>query len=228
MNAAAVVQEVRRLRVKETVELLGDESFWLELRAIWEDAVTTSARTVFDQGIAAGRTVRPHRRRRKGWRGVVEIMTGRKAADFLDPDPVALDDTAGRVFASYMDHWWGQLETSTREGLRSAIEQAAADGSGTPGVIAAIEPLFGERRAQVIGVTETTRLFGRGAQATYQAAGVRAWVWQSDKDGSVCESCDALDGTEFSMEEEFDPDHPNCRCFPLPVVDESQDEGDGQ
>jgi SPP1 gp7 family putative phage head morphogenesis protein len=212
----AVIIEIRRRRAKDTVELLGDDALWAELRAIWEDVMRAPARELFDQGVEAAKRIKPRRRRHKGIRGILDRVFGQKATDFLDPDPDALETIAGDIFRTYMDGWWSQLERTTREGLRTAIEQAALDGTGTPGVIAAIEPLFGERRAQLIGVTETTRLFGRGAQATFRAAGLRTWVWQTDEDDNVCPECDELDGQEFSMEEEFDPAHPGCRCFPLP------------
>lgn len=222
----AVIIELRRRRAKDTIELLADEALWTELRQIWLDTVAPAAREIFDQGIEAAKRIRPRRRRRKGLRGLVDRLVSRKAPDFLDPPEDMLDNAAGDIFRSYMDGWWAQLERTTREGLRTAIEEAALNGTGTPGVVEAIAPLFGERRAQLIGVTETTRLFGRGAQATMTAAGVRTWIWQTDEDDRVCEECDALDGQEFSMEEPFDPAHPACRCFPLPSVDDGTDLGD--
>jgi SPP1 gp7 family putative phage head morphogenesis protein len=218
--SGAVILELRRRRAKDTIELLGDDALWTELRSIWLLAMTAPARELFDQGIEAAKRIRPRRKKRTGIRGVLfRIFAGRKAPDFLDPPADLLDNVAGEVFRSYMDTWWTQLERTTRDGLRTAIEDAALNGTGTPGVIAAIEPLFGEKRAQLIGVTETTRLFGRGAQATFTAAGVRTWVWQTDEDDSVCPICDDLDGQEFPMEDDFDPAHPGCRCFPLPTDD---------
>jgi SPP1 gp7 family putative phage head morphogenesis protein len=216
----AVIIEIRRRRAKDTIELLGDDALWAELQRIWESTVEPAARELFDQGIEAAKHIKPRRRRRTGIRGIIDRAFGHKATDFLDPDPDALETVAGDIFKTYMDQWWNQLERTTREGLRSAIEQAALDGSGTPGVIAAIEPLFGAARARLIGVTETTRLFGRGAQATFRASGLRTWVWQTDEDDRVCPECDELDGQEFPMEEEFDPAHPDCRCFPLPVQED--------
>jgi SPP1 gp7 family putative phage head morphogenesis protein len=216
----AVVLELRRRRAKDTIELLADDALWTELKGIWLEVMQGPARELFDQGVAAAKRIRPRRRRRTGLRGLLErIFISRKAPDFLDPPADLLDNVAGDIFRSYMDGWWQQLERTTRDGLRTAIEDAAMNGTGTPGVVAAIEPLFGERRAQLIGVTETTRLFGRGAQATMTAAGVRTWIWQTDEDDAVCPICDDLDGEEFAMEEPFDPAHPGCRCFPLPSDD---------
>lgn len=226
----AVIVELRTRRAKDTIEALSDEALWAELKAIMLEAVTPAMREIFDQGAAAARHIRPRRRRRRGLRALAARVFGQKAPDFLDPPDDIFDNVAGEIFRTYQDAWWAQLENTTREGLRTAIAAAAQDGTGTPGVIEAIEPLFGERRARLIGVTETTRLYGRGAQATFRASGLRSWMWQTDEDDRVCEECDALDGEEFSMDEEFDPAHPDCRCFPLPLVEDDAgaevDEGD--
>jgi SPP1 gp7 family putative phage head morphogenesis protein len=161
-------------------------------------------RSVFFEGVAMAQTI--------DVRGYVS----RK--DFLDPVASEIDDFAGMIFRNYVDDWWLQLEYTTREQLRAAIMRASIDGTGVKGVIKDIEPLFGEVRAKRIGVTETTRLFGRGALATYMATAMEGWEWQTVSDGRVCPVCIGRLGHQYPIEHPFDPAHVSCRCFPLPVL----------
>jgi SPP1 gp7 family putative phage head morphogenesis protein len=216
MTAEAVIYQ---RRVKSAAEVLIDQTFWDEQRAAWRDALEADARKIFDAGVTFARETKPQRRRRSAVKALVDVLFRRKARDFLDPVEDVLDNIAGNTFETYMDDWWAQLERTTRDALRQAIIDAAADGSGTRGVIDRIEPMFGEIRARRIGVTETTRLFGRGAIATYQASGIEMWVWQTSEDDHVCPECDDLDGQEFPINDIFDPAHVGCRCFPLAVVE---------
>lgn len=212
-----VVESVRRSAVKGAETALADGPFWYSLRKIWFEHMTPMAREIFDAGVDFARTVKP-RHRRHGLRGLTDRLFGRKA-DFLDPDPEVLDNIAGSIFETYMDDWWSQLERPMRDALRQAIQRAAESGGGTRQVIDEIAPWFGPERAQRIGVTETTRLFGQGAVATYQASGVQRWEWQTSEDDHVCPECEDLDGQQFDIDEIFDPAHVSCRCFPVAVIE---------
>lgn len=45
-------------------------------------------------------------------------------------------------------------------------------------------------------------------------------IWSTELDDAVCEDCEALEGTELSVEDFTDlcPLHSNCRCFATPVL----------
>lgn len=184
--------------------ILDDLEFWAEQKRIMLDACEPQMRFVFNEGVRLAMVID------------VPGYEGRK--DFLDPIASEIDDFASQVFRHYADDWWLRLEYTTREQLRAAIMRAGVEGTGVQGVINDIEPLFGDVRARRIGVTETTRLFGHGALATYKATSMEGWEWQTVTDGRVCPICIGRLGSQFPIDHPFDPAHVSCRCFPLPVL----------
>lgn len=121
----------------------------------------------------------------------------------------------------YLDEWWLQLQASTQEALREAVQLALAEGRGAAWVMDRIAPLFAPERVERIAVTETTRLMGGGAQETYRAVGYVGWQWRTVNDplvDPICASLQAQSSLEpFPMSRRFSPAHPNCRCFLAPV-----------
>lgn len=224
--ADQVLYHVRRAEFKAIETILDDDTFWADQKRLWLEEIGDDAREIFDAGAAAARKVKLYRPPRKGLRGLRDRVFPRTKANFLEPDESVVLDVADQVFATYTDEWWAQLEKTTRDGLRAAITRAAEEGTGVPGVISDITPLFGQARAERIGVTETTRLFGRGAQATYKASEIATWIWQTVEDDDVDEECQLLDGQEFPIDVDFDPAHVNCRCFPLAVQPDQSDQSD--
>lgn len=195
--------------LKGLESLLLDNAFWAEQKAEVLKRLEPTMRAIFDEGVEFAQSI--------------DVSTGVKAligfrADFLDPPEDLLNDIAGQTFRTYTDDWWAQLEHTTRERLRTAIINAAQNGTGSRGVVREIRPLFDAVRARRIGVTETTRLFGKGAIATYRATAVPEWIWRTVEDGHVCPTCESLGGTVFPVSQEFDPAHVTCRCFPSPVI----------
>lgn len=188
---------------RDISDVLNDHDFWAEQKRRTLAIVEPQMRFVFDEGVRLAKTI---------------DVPGYQAKDFLDPLPSEIDDFASQVFRHYVDDWWLQIEYTTREQLRAAIMRAAVDGTGVQGVIKDIEPLFGKVRAKRIGVTETTRLFGHGALATYKATGMEGWQWQTVTDGRVCPICIGRIGNQYPIDHPFDPAHVSCRCFPLPVL----------
>ena len=187
-------------------DLLNDADFWAEHKRLMLEVMEPKMRDIFDQGIAMAKTFN------------VPGYKPSNVRDFLDPLPGEIDDWAAHVFRNYVDDWWLQLEHTTREALRAALQRSALEGTGVQGVIRDIEPLFGRVRAERIGVTETTRLFGLGAQATYQATQMEGWEWQTVSDGRVCPICIGRAGKQYPITLNFAPAHVSCRCFPQPVL----------
>jgi hypothetical protein len=112
------------------------------------------------------------------------------------------------------------LTDSAAKGVVDAIVKARREGTGSPGVLREIEPLFSPERAARIAVTETTKLFGAGAQAVYDAQGVQFWLWSTVKDPWVCSRCAEREGHRYSVAlDDFEPLHVRCRCFPRPDHD---------
>ena len=120
---------------------------------------------------------------------------------------------------TFVNEWWLNLERSTREGLRKAIQSNIETGAPLRTLIKDIEPLFGKARAKMISATEVTRLYAEGNAAAYASAGVEEVEWRTVNDAAVDPICDALAGQRFPVgSAERPPAHPNCRCWLAPVV----------
>lgn len=187
-------------RRKALEDVLYDETFWADARAEVMKVALPIFREVFMEGAEVGAEVRPVKQ---------------KAALPFDPD--AINASADDVLANFTNTWWAQLDRTQREGLRKAIALARQEGTGVEGVLQGVRGLFSERRIMSIAVTETTRLFGLGALATYRAAGMDGWEWRTVADSRVDPICTGLAGEQYPIAYEFEPAHVSCRCFPVPV-----------
>jgi hypothetical protein len=104
---------------------------------------------------------------------------------------------------------------------RDSIDKAISRFFETPGqtradLEAMLAPDFGEVRASMIAVTETTRAASEGQQAIaaeLEAAGIHMTpIWNTLNDELVCPICGPKNGNEIA-DGEFPPSHVNCRCF---------------
>lgn len=143
-------------------------------------------------------------------------------ADFLRDNPrlaQALIERAAIDARRAVNEWWEQLEATTKAHLANAIDEQLELGVDVGAVVEAIEPLFGDMRAQRIAVTETTRAMGQAALATYEELGVEEWEWRTAEDPLVDRDCEerAEDGP-YPIYIDFEPAHPNCRCWPVPIM----------
>lgn len=179
-----------KLSQKVVQDVLTDPELWDEISAhLRQSLATTALRTVLG-GASAAESV-----------GVI--------ADFDILHPEAL-----YVVRTWLPAWWAQLETTTRAGLRSAIEMYVELGlgkRGLPDLINAIEPLFGPARAKRIAATETTRLFAEGNQmAAMQDDTIGGLMWLTAKDSLVCPICGPRHGLIYPKANPPDcPAHPN-------------------
>ena len=51
----------------------------------------------------------------------------------------------------------------------------------------------------------------------YQDVGVQKVKWVSEHDHKTCDVCSELDGAIFELKDAPDKQHPNCRCYLVPV-----------
>lgn len=87
----------------------------------------------------------------------------------------------------------------------------------------ALGKIFGEDRADNIGITETTKALSAGQidarDRIYNDTGLQMTaIWHTERDKRVCPICDPLDGTEEAVWTSKFPDgppspHPRCRCW---------------
>ena len=121
----------------------------------------------------------------------------------------------------------GITDTSQKyvsEAIQGWIETGAPLGD----LIEQLTPMFGPVRAEMIGVTETTRSFASGNQIAWKDSGVvDGQKWMTAEDELVCPICGDLDGQVVGLGETWQtedgpvdgpPAHVNCRCAIYPVV----------
>lgn len=73
-------------------------------------------------------------------------------------------------------------------------------------------------RAERIARSEIIRASAEGTKQGMREAGIERYIWLSARDNRVCETCRALDGKKFKVDDENAPipvrdSHPNCRCI---------------
>lgn len=146
------------------------------------------------------------------------------AKAFKDEGPTSLDQQiAQRALIDrvrLVNEWWSNIENSAQKQLAALLGPAHhPEGAfNVAEVIDGVTALFGPERAERIAVTETTRVMGQAAIATYELLGVDEWEWRTAEDGRVCPECeDMRDGGPYWVTDVFEPAHPRCRCWPVPL-----------
>jgi len=121
------------------------------------------------------------------------------------------------------------ISETTRDEIRDLVEEAMS-GEFDPDELATeiAHALGDDARAEVIARTESIQAANQGQLEAWNQAledgliGKHAKkVWVTTPDDKLCPICEALDGEEVGLDEEFDvegegveapPAHPNCRC----------------
>jgi len=124
---------------------------------------------------------------------------------------------------TWLPDWWATVEATTREAMREAMRTWVEQGlgkRGLPDLIGALEPLFGESRAERIASTESTRLFAQGNDLAYADDDtVAGWAWNTAADERVCPVCGPRHGHIWPKG--FGPAmpaHVRCRCWKSPAT----------
>lgn len=131
-----------------------------------------------------------------------------------------------------------QLDRTTR----ALVEEALYTYTSTPGMtrgdlVKLLEPAFGEPRANMIAVTEVTRIYSDATNAYQRLAaeyGVEMRrVWFTLRDQLVCPICGPLHGLPEedwpAQYRDGPPAHPHCRCgseLTVETVEEARARGE--
>lgn len=179
------------LSLKDIRDVLNDEDFWAEMRALVLAGALASARKLVIEGATAAESA-----------GVI-----------FDFDAVHREAVA--VTRRWSDDWWKKLDKTTRAGLREAIltwEEVGLGKRGLPDLIDAIEPLFGKMRAKRIAVTEATRLFAEGEKlAVRDDIALGGLIFSTAEDEKVCIICRPHNGHIYPKSNPVSPPlHVNC------------------
>ena len=122
-----------------------------------------------------------------------------------------------------------RIDEATRDLLKSTVTQAMDEGWSNDTLAADIQDsyAFSEDRAEMIARTETATADVQGNMIAYRESGlVTGKVWITANDDAVSDDC-AMNGEagEIPLDDAFPsgayepPEHPNCRCDVIPVLD---------
>lgn len=188
-------------------DLLADAEFWELYRTTLREQLTDTFIGIWLAGARAGESI-------------YAISQSKKVFDFEHASIFfsTLQEIAEQAIGDYVVEVTDSFALATYQTISDSVTLARQTGAGIAHVVDQISHLFSRSRAQVIAVTETTRLYGQGAMATYNVLGATGWLWQTVEDALVDDTCQANSQKRFPMSTRFEPAHPNCRCFPLPLT----------
>jgi SPP1 gp7 family putative phage head morphogenesis protein len=177
-------------------------SFWdNEEGALWSVLVSTFVETMMD-----------------GFQGGIDLLPPNIAVliDFDVVNQAALD-----YARRYRYEWIKSIMETTRAQVQQAISDWIQSGAPLPDLQATLTPIFGPMRAEMIAVTEVTRVYQEANVASWESTGFVDEVnYRTAKDDKVCPICSPLDGKTLPIKDTTDhpPKHVRCRCFTVPVV----------
>lgn len=115
-----------------------------------------------------------------------------------------------------------QINGTTRKFLQVEVSEWIESGAALDSLIEGLAPMFGKVRAEMIAVTEVTRAFAEGNDATWRASGVvEEFEVMTGEDDLVCPIClEKVDGNPYKIGDANGqmPFHVRCRCYKRPIV----------
>jgi len=195
---------------KAMADILQDEAFWAEQRALLMKVMVPLWTEAFVAGAELGALEKP--------------VKGKAAADlpYSLVDIQVINNAAAEFISGYSNTWWMTWSMSQRQVLGRAIQSAYDHGLGPKDVAKAIASAFAPKNAEAIAITEMTNAIGAGAQAQYRAQGFGQWDWRTVADARVDPVCEANgQNGPYPMTTPFAAAHPRCRCWPVPAGEAS-------
>lgn len=130
-----------------------------------------------------------------------------------------------------------RINQTTVTALRNILSAAVTNGLTRDQIAIQINALFHDKvRSKMIAQTEANRVYTNGAYNRMERAGITQATWQNVRDNEVCPICRPLRNVVGNIRDGWVhpggpgkseryrgnvfqiPAHPNCRCFPSPVI----------
>jgi SPP1 gp7 family putative phage head morphogenesis protein len=158
-------------------------------------------------------------------------FVNRRAAEWAKgraAEMVGMKEVNGLLIENPDAKW--RIDDSTREMLRSSVTDAIENGWSNQRLANEIKDdyAFSSSRAEMVARTETAFADVKGNMIAYRDSGLVAGKeWVTAHDDKVSDECQANEdagviglGDSFPSGAEEPPEHPNCRCDVLPVLNE--------
>lgn len=180
------------------------EAFWIKQNEIMAAAFAVGIEKVLQSGINDALD---------DWLAFVENET-------LQDTLISATMTNVSTFANqYSFELVKDINSNTRAYLQEIFSRAIPEGWTLEEIEAALSEYYGEVRASLIAITESTRAYNQGVMMTndqLRALGYRIVdVWHTANDDRVCDICAPLDGRERGdgwNDNPPDGSHIGCRC----------------
>ncbi len=193
-----------------------DDRLWAELRPAWREIVAENA-TAMAVRLGADDAM---------WNAINERMLSWVDEDYVSADAAHVGSIPGLNLTSRTQ--FGQAFTQWQRGEL----EIGTTAQGLPQLTQALEPVFGPARAEVIAVTETTRVIVESQRAASEAdPAITHYRFLSAADEIVCPICGPNHGAVIEKRSAgfttaagrmFPPLHPRCRCQILEETDQTR------
>jgi SPP1 gp7 family putative phage head morphogenesis protein len=133
----------------------------------------------------------------------------------------ALNHDALDFASKYRYELISKINETTRTQVQEAITKWISSGDPLSVLENQLAPIFGKVRAQMIAVTEVTRVFAEGNISAWNSTGfVDSFSWETARDERVCPICTPRAGQIYKLTDSSNkpPGHVRCRCWIRPVV----------
>lgn len=187
-----------------------EQSFWdNEENRLWNSLVGVFVDTVVD-GASGGVEALP---------ADVQVL--------MDLDTV--NQAAIDYAKQYRYDWVSKINGTTRKQTQQLISDWIASGEPLNALEKKLALLFGKARANMIAVTEVTRVFAESNEMSWKSTDmVGGKIWMTSQDDRVCPICKPMAGKVVSLGNAFSnaqgggysnpPAHVRCRCWLQPLV----------
>lgn len=133
------------------------------------------------------------------------------AADFINEAALKLaGDLSQRMAIKMTAYSRGLFMTHAQNWIESGEPLAT--------LIEQLTPFFGATRAELIAVTEVTRIYAQANAASWRKQGVEYGVNQTAGDEIVCPICAPKQGMRVRLDSKLPPWHDKCRDWIIPEV----------
>ena len=137
-------------------------------------------------------------------------------------DSVLLEKFDSKTFSERV--WDNTAKLAVK--AEQAVNKAVTYGESTEKLSRKLKKEFnsGFYEASRVINTETARAVTAGQIKAYKNSGVVKWVmWDATLESNTCLHCGEKDGDKYEIDDiPYLPEHPNCRCCLVPVVDDWQ------
>ncbi|MBA4420263.1 MAG: hypothetical protein C0391_03875 [Anaerolinea sp.] len=189
-------------KTQQLMKLLGDPpelsrvpaSFWEELGVDLTSAIKPELKKVFETAAE-------------------ELIVSK----VVGVDWALVNHAASEWASTYTFELVKDINKNSRDALQELISGFFEKQTTLGELEANVEGMFGEYRAALIAVTETTRASTEGEKQTVelikQDSGIQMKpFFVTMKDETVCDECGPMDGQEITDDSQYAPLHPGCRC----------------